>query len=187
MGRALKHEPETRMTREDYRAWAAAQPSGRFERIAGIVVAMAPERAAHNLRKGSARDALRRAVRQANLPCQVFGDGMTIEVGESDYEPDAVLRCGERLAADAVAIPDPLVIIEVLSPSTSGIDRGLKLRDYFTVSSLQHYLIIWSDTPRIIRHSRAPASGISTEIFTTGELSLDPPGLTLTVDDFYAD
>ncbi|MGH7153866.1 MAG: Uma2 family endonuclease [Acetobacteraceae bacterium] len=187
MGRALRYEPENRMTRENYRAWAAAQPSGRFERIAGIVVAMAPERAAHNLRKGSARDALRRAVRQANLPCEVFGDGMTIEVGESDYEPDAVLRCGERLAGDAVAVPDPLVIVEVLSPSTSGIDRGLKLRDYFTVASLQHYLIVWPETSRIIRHSRVAAGGIDTEIFTAGEFGLDPPGITLAVEEFYAD
>ncbi len=60
MPRALTHEPEERMTREDYRAWASQQPSHRFERIEGVVVAMAPERAAHNRRKGSARDALRR-------------------------------------------------------------------------------------------------------------------------------
>jgi len=187
MGRALSHEPETRMTREDYRAWAAAQPSGRFERIAGVVVAMAPERVAHNRCKASARDALRRAVHDAGLPCEVFADGMTIEVGESDYEPDAVLRCGERLSGDAIAVPDPLVIVEVLSPSTSGIDRGLKLRDYFTVSSLRHYLIVWPETKRIVRHSRLPDGGIGTEIFTAGELRLDPPGITLAVEEFYAD
>jgi Uma2 family endonuclease len=187
MGRALIHEPETRMTREEYRAWATRQPFGRFERIAGVVVAMAPERAAHNLRKGSARDALRRAVQDAGLPCQVYGDGMTIEVGESDYEPDAVLRCGQPLSGDAMAIPDPLVIVEVLSPTTSGIDRGVKLRDYFTVPSLQHYLIVWPDTTRIVRHSRLPEGGIATEVLTVGELRLDPPGITLTVEDFYAD
>jgi len=43
MPRALTHEPEERMTREDYRAWASQQPSHRFERIEGVVVAMAPE------------------------------------------------------------------------------------------------------------------------------------------------
>ena len=187
MGRALIHEPESRMTREEYRAWAERQWSGRFERIAGVVVAMAPERAAHNLRKASAREALRRAVQDAGLPCQVFTDGMTIEVGESDYEPDAVLRCGARLSDDAIAIPDPVVIVEVLSPSTSGIDRGVKLRDYFTVPSLQHYLIVWPETSRIVRHSRSPEGGIATEVFTAGELRLDPPGITLAVDDFYAD
>jgi Uma2 family endonuclease len=187
MGRVLTHEPETRMTREEYRAWAERQPSGRFERIAGVVVGMAPERAAHNRCKGAAKEALRRAVQQAKLSCEAFGDGMTIEVGESDYEPDAVLRCGERLSGEAIAIPDPIVIVEVLSPSTGGIDRGLKLRDYFTVPSLQHYLIVWPETTRIVRHSRLPEGGISTEVLTAGELRLDPPGIILTVEDFYAD
>ena len=61
MARARTHEPETPMSREKFLAWVDQQPSGRFERIDGIVVAMAPERAAHILRKGAARDALRRA------------------------------------------------------------------------------------------------------------------------------
>jgi Uma2 family endonuclease len=144
MPRALMPEPEERMTREEYRAWTKQQQSHRFERIEGVVVAMAAERAAHNLRKGSARDALRATVQRAGLPSQVFGDGMTIEVGDSDYEPDAVVRCGgDRLPADAMAVPDPLVIVEVLSPTTSGVDRGLNLRDYFRLPSLQHYLIVW--------------------------------------------
>lgn len=188
MPRALIHEPEARLTREEYRAWAAQQPSHRFERIEGVVVAMAPERAAHNLRKGSARDALRAAVQRAGLPCEVFGDGMTIEVGDSDYEPDAVVRCGgARLPADAMAVPDPLVIVEVLSPSTSGVDRGLKLRDYFRLPSVQHYLIVWPETPRIVRHSRMPGGDVATEVFTSGQIALDPPGLTPAFADFYTD
>jgi Uma2 family endonuclease len=188
MPRALIHEPETRMTREDYRAWAQQQLSGRFERIEGVVVAMAPERAAHNLRKISAVNALRAAVQRAGPPCQVFTDGMTIEVGESDYEPDAVLRCGaDRLAGDAMVVPDPLVIVEVLSPSTSGVDRSLKLRDYFRVPSLQHYLIVWPETRRIVRHSRQSSDDIATEVLTAGDIILDPLGLTVPLDDFYID
>ncbi len=188
MPRALTHEPEERMTREDYRAWASQQPSHRFERIEGVVVAMAPERAAHNLRKKSACNALDAAVRRAGLSCQVFTDGMTIEVGDSDYEPDAVVRCGgDRLPDDAMAVPDPLVIVEVLSPNTSGVDRGLKLRDYFRVPSLQHYLIVWPETPRIVRHSRTPGGDIATKVFASGEIALDPPGIAVPFADFYAD
>jgi len=43
--------PEIRMTRDEYRLWAEHQPTGRFERIEGVVVAMAPERASHADRK----------------------------------------------------------------------------------------------------------------------------------------
>ena len=65
---ALTHEPETYMTRADYRAWTEQQSGGRFERHQGIVVAIAPERAGHRLRKAAARDELLRGVRAAGLP-----------------------------------------------------------------------------------------------------------------------
>ncbi|HET8996657.1 MAG TPA: Uma2 family endonuclease [Acetobacteraceae bacterium] len=184
---ALTHEPETMMTREQYRAWAEQQPQNRFERHHGIVIAMAPERAGHALRKAAARDELLRGVRAASLPCQVFPDGMTIEIDDSDYEPDAVLRCGPRLPDDAIAIPDPLVIVEVLSPGTSAIDRGHKLRAYLRVASLRHYLIVWPDTPRVVHHHLAEGGKLATEVFTEGEIQLDPPGIRLEVAALYAD
>lgn len=188
MPRALIYEPEARMTREDYRAWAEQQPSHRFERIEGVVVAMAPERLGHIRRKASARDTLRAAVQRAGLPCEVFADGATIEVGESDYEPEAVLRCGEdRLPNDAAVVPDPLVIVEVLSPTTSGVDRGLKLRDYFRLPSVRQYLIVWPDTPRIVHHARRPDGDIATEILSAGQIVLDPPGIAVAFEDFYSD
>ena len=188
MPRALIHEPEARMTREDYRAWAEQQSSHRFERIEGVVVAMAPERLGHIRRKRSACEALRVAVQRAGRPCEVFADGVTVEVGDSDYEPDAVLRCGEgRLPDNAITVPDPLVIVEVLSPNTSGVDRSLKLRDYFRLPSVRHYLIVWPDTPRIAHHTRLSTGDIATRVVTSGAITLDPPGLTVPFDDFYLD
>jgi Uma2 family endonuclease len=188
MARAQTHEPETPMTREEFLAWSERQPSGRFERIDGIVVAMAPERASHNLRKGSARDALRRAVKEAGLTsCQVFGDGMTVQVENSDFQPDALLRCGPALAGDATKVSDPLVLVEVLSPDSGTRDRATKLRAYFKLPSVQHYLIVWPDEPRVVHHSRMPNDQVATQIFVSGEVRLDPPGITMTVGEFYAD
>ncbi len=188
MARARIHEPETPMSREEFLAWVERQPSGRFERIDGIVVAMAPERASHNLRKGSARDALRRAVGDAGLTsCQVFGDGMTVQVENSDFEPDAVLRCGQRLPGDVTTVPDPLMLVEVLSPDSGTRDRATKLRAYFRLPSVRHYLIVWPDEQRIVRHSRLPDGEIATQVFVSGEIRLDPPGITMTVEEFYVD
>jgi Uma2 family endonuclease len=85
MARVPIHEPENAMTRDEFLAWVERQPFGRFERIDGIVVAMAPERASHNLSKIAACNALRRVVREAGLTsCQVFADGMTVQVEGSD-------------------------------------------------------------------------------------------------------
>lgn len=89
-----------------------------------MAVAKPPERASHNLRKALAWQVLRQAVQAAGLPCEVYTDGMTVEVGDSDYEPDAVVHCGARLPDDAAAVPTPIIIEEVLSPSTSATDRA---------------------------------------------------------------
>lgn len=180
-------ESDIRMTREEYRTWAAHQPGRRFERVDGIVVGMAPERAGHNERKMAAWLALRSAVLQAGLPCRVYGDGMTVEVGDSDYEPDAIVYCGQKLPADAVAVPDPLVIVEVLSPSTSGIDRAWKLKEYFRLPSLRHYLIVWADKQQIVHHRRDDLGEIRTQTVTGGEIRLDPPGVAIAVEDIYAE
>ena len=175
------------MTREEYRAWVERQPVGRFERIDGVVVAIAPERVQHNDRKMLAWLALRRAIRDAGAPCHVQGDGMTVEVGDSDYEPDSVVYCGERLAPGSMTVPEPLIVVEVLSPSTSATDRAWKLREYFRLPSLRHYLIVWADRQQIVHHRRDDASAIATSVWTSGELRLDPPGITVSVEEIYAD
>jgi Uma2 family endonuclease len=182
---AVVDEPAFRMSREEYRVWAEQQALGRFERVSGVVVAIAPERAVHNLRKFRVAQALDAAVRAAGLPCQVFTDGMTVEVGESDYEPDAVLRCGGTLPSDAIAVPDPLVIVEVLSPGTSGIDRAWKLQEYFRLPSLRHCLIVWADKQQIVHHRRGDDAEIETLTVKGGTIGLDPPGISITVEDIY--
>ena len=177
-----------RMSRDEYRRWAEAQPRGRFERVAGEVVAMAPERAAHNLVKMRAWRALDAAVRAAGLPCQAFGDGMTVEIGDDyDYEPDALVNCGDRLPADAVAVPNPVVVVEVLSPSSRSTDTGAKLADYFRVPSVSHYLILRADRPQVIHHRRHGGGGIETRVLAEGALRLDPPGIEVSMADFYSE
>jgi hypothetical protein len=52
---------------------------------------------------------------------------------------------------------------------------------------VQHYLIVWPDEPRIVRHSRMPNDQVATQVFLSGEIRLDPPGITVTVEEFYAD
>jgi Uma2 family endonuclease len=174
------------LSREEYRRWVKAQPNGRFERIEGVVVAMAPQRANHADRKALAWLALRRAVAAAGLPCHVYPDGMTVEVGDSDYEPDAVLRCGDALPGDAVSVPDPLVLVEVLSPGTRGGDLTRKLVEYFRLPSVRHYLIFWADRQQVIHHRRADdGERIETRVVTAGEIRLDPPGVVITVEEVY--
>jgi Uma2 family endonuclease len=184
---AIDLGPDLTMSRADYRRWAEAQPDGRFERIDGVVVAMAPERLSHVDRKALVWLALRQAVAAAGLPCHVYGDGATVEVDDNDFEPDAILRCGDELPGDGVSVPDPLVVVEVLSPSTRQADLTRKLVAYFRVPSVRHYLIFWADRPQVIHHRRRDDDdAIDTRVVTTGEIRLDPPGVSISVETIYA-
>ena len=170
-------------TREEFHAWCAAQPAGRYERIDGRIVAMAPERGAHLRVKAAAWLALRRAIVTAGIACQALPDGATVQTGESDYEPDALVNCGAPMADDAVAAPNPVVVVEVLSPGTAA-DTGGKLAGYFQPPSVAHYLIV-HPTKRLVVHHRRMAGAIQTRIVASGAVELDPPGIGITVEELY--
>lgn len=174
------------MTRDDFRRWAETQPKGRFERVGGEPVAMSPERAAHVQVKTLVWLALARAVKAAGLAgCEVFGDGLTVEVdADTDYEPDALVNCGAPVPPDAVAAPHPVIVVEVVSPSSRAVDTGLKFTDYFRVASIQHYLVVRSDR-RLVTHHRRDGSVVVSATLEGGTLTLDPPGFAVDVAAFY--
>jgi Uma2 family endonuclease len=184
-----------RMTADEFIVWALDQPSGRYELAAGEVIAMAPERAGPALVKLEAARALQDAVAAAGLPCQVFPDGMAVRIDEATvYEPDASVRCGPGLPEDAVVFSDPLVVVEVLSPSSRAQDTGAKLEAYFRLPSVRHYLIVNTATRTVIHHAihhaRGAAGAIATRVHRSdqagSELRLDPPGIALRPADFFA-
>jgi Uma2 family endonuclease len=188
MSYARTHEPDARITRDEFLAWVEQQPTGRYERVDGIVVAMAPERAAHVRRKHAACNALQRALRDAGLTtCEALTDGMTVSVEDSDFKPDALLRCGPELPGNATHVPDPMILVEVLSPDSGTRDRATKLRACFKLPTVQHYLIVWPEDRRIVRHSRRPGDESATDTFLAGPIALDPPGTAVTVEAFYED
>ena len=188
MGNTAADFPQDlQMTREEFLRWAETQPRGRFERIDGKVVAMAPERGAHLRIKRDVLLALLRGIAAAGLPCEALPDGATVEVeAGNDYEPDAVVTCGERMAAEATVAPNPIIVVEVLSPSTQGGDLTRKLIGYFKVPSVRHYLILFAERPQVIHHRRRDVGDeIETRMLVTGEIKLDPPGITITVEEIY--
>jgi Uma2 family endonuclease len=187
MAKALDRPPG-RITVDQFIGWAMAQPDERrYELVAGEIVAMAPERAAHARRKAEIWLALRDGIKAAGLSCEALPDGMTVKIDDfTAYEPDAVVHWGEAMADDAVIVPAPVIVVEVMSPSTATRDTGAKLADYFRVASLRHYLIVRTDRPTVIHHRRGDGEVIATGIVTAGALALDPPGIALDLDPIYA-
>ncbi len=179
--------PETSRiySREEFRRWCEAQPKGRYERVDGRIVAMAAERGAHLRVKGAAYRALIRAVAAAGVGCQALPDGATVETGDSDYEPDALVNCGEPMADDAIAAPNPVIVVEVLSPGTASTDTGGKLAGYFRVPSVMHYLIVHPTRRVVTHHRRIGSSSIETLVVVNGPITMDPPGIVVAVEDLY--
>jgi Uma2 family endonuclease len=174
-----------RMTVDEFLAWAHGRP-GRHELFRGEVYAMSPEAVGHAKIKGAVYGALVSGIRQRNLPCHVLPDGVTIRIDETTaYEPDAQVYCGPELPSTALEVPNPVIIVEVLSPSTRSVDLSSKLAGYFRLPSVAHYLIVDPTQPVILHHSRGTGDTIITRIVTEGRIALDPPGLELALSDIY--
>lgn len=184
---ALAKRGNRRFTVPEYLDWLEREaPPGRYELVAGVPVAMAPERAGHVQVKAEVWRALREAIQHGKAPCQAFTDGMTVQVDDTTaYEPDATVNCGDPVPRDAVILPNPVIVVEVPSPGTRSRDTGQKLADYFQIASILHYLIIDADKRRVIHHRRTEDGRIDTAIVTAGELVLDPPGLAVPITRFY--
>ena len=169
------------MTSDEFLLWAMTRPEGeRYEMANGAIVAMAPERSAHALTKLHIARRFAEAIEAAGLPCTAYPDGVLVEVdARTIYEPDAMVRCGPKLPDDAVKVLDPMIVVEVLSPSTQGLDAGAKLEDYFRIPSVRHYLILKIASRSVIHHFRDAGGNISTRIVREGPITLDPPGITV--------
>ncbi len=70
------------------------------------------------------------------------------------YYPDVVVSCDERDRFSRDFLQYPTLIAEVLSPTTESRDRGIKQQNYMAIDTLQTYILITSESPRIEVYQR---------------------------------
>jgi Uma2 family endonuclease len=168
-----------RMTVPEFLAWAETQENPRYELIDGHPVAMAPERREHVEAKMRAANALEAAVGSAGVVCEAFVKGLTVEIDQSTgYVPDALVNCGEPVPRGSMTAPNPVIVVEVLSPSTHTIDTTVKLAGYFRVPSLAHYLIVDLDRQHVVHYRNQADGTVTVAVMTEGEIVFDPPGIS---------
>lgn len=173
------------MSVDEFLAWAERQP-GRWELLEGIPTAMSPERVVHGDVKYRVARALDAAIAKAKVPCRFVLDSAAVRIDQrSLYQPDAMVYCGEAVSGDALEIPNPVVVFEVLSPGNAMTDLRDKLQGYFRVASIQHYLIADPDKRIVIHHARGSGDVIATRIVSEGVLRLEPPGIEVTVGELF--
>ena len=170
-----------RMDADAFITWRMEQPEGEhYELHDGVVIRRPNEGALHGETKSIVSARLLVALQAAGLNGQVFGGEMAVDFGRGlVFEPDVVVRFGDRLPPRVARVLDPAIVVEVLSPSTQRFDFGIKLDTYLAVPTLHHYLIVDAERRRVIHHRRGENSVFLTTIHGDGPLTLDPPGIVI--------
>ncbi|MCF6199969.1 MAG: Uma2 family endonuclease [Hyphomicrobiaceae bacterium] len=186
-----KSEDPPRMKIDEFLEWGETQ-EGHWELHDGIPVRLHDplkghaERISHVEIKLEAVIALRDALKKAGRNCHAVTDGATVRVDdEVSYEPDTLVYCGKRLPPDDIIIPEPVIIVEVLSPSTAYKDVSDKLTDYFKLPSLMHYLIIDPKQKRLQHHFR-DGQKVGLSAVEGDKLHLSSPGIDLDLEKLFA-
>ena len=113
------------------------------EYLNGQIFAMSGASRAHSLITGDIFNSLYNQLMASD--CEVHSSNMRVQPSPIVYfYPDVVVVCGEpRFADDAFdTLLNPIVIVEVLSPSTAAYDRGEKFSHYRQLTSLQDYILV---------------------------------------------
>jgi Uma2 family endonuclease len=139
-----------RMNLEDFLHWDGGTDT-RYELIDGFPVAMAPPAEAHRIlavRLVSRIDAALAGRRPCNA--QIEPGVVRPDRANSYYVPDIAVTC-EPNEAGRQAMVDPILIVEILSPSTERTDRRLRLPAYQTVASVREIMLIDADSHQSCR------------------------------------
>jgi len=171
---ALEQESEVRHEYLDGEVWAMAGGSPEHSAVKVNVVALL-------------RDRLR------GRKCRVFDSDLRIRVPETGLGtyPDASVVC-ERLELDPEdrkghTVTNPTVLIEVLSPSTEGYDRGEKLAHYKRIESVEEVVLVAHDDRRVDLWRRE-ADGWTQRTYRDGEsIALQSLDCELPVSEVFAD
>jgi Uma2 family endonuclease len=132
------------MSKEAYFAWIERQ-DGRYEYAKGRVIMMVRVTLNHALVTSNLHVSLK-----SRLPAERFNvlfEGFAVNVGDSVRYPDVLVQPAQR-DGKALEAKAPILIAEVLSPSTLHVDFGDKRQEYLQLPSLDTYLVIAPDEPR---------------------------------------
>ena len=149
-------QPIPRMSLDEFSDWALTQ-DGKYEYYKGEifdVYAMAGAKADHNVIALNVAAALHGLLK--GRQCQAFIADMMVRVAADNvgYYPDVMVTCSPEDRERDKFKTDPVLIVEVLSPSTAAYDRGNKFASYRLIPTLQHVVFIDPDARRMDHFQR---------------------------------
>jgi len=180
--------PVAPIARDDYLR-TERQAEFRSEYIDGEIFAMAGASRDHNRILTNISTSLDNQLKHRE--CNVYSSDMKVSIqsGRRYLYPDCVATCGNEEFEDEErdVLLNPILILEVLSPSTEAFDRGAKFFYYQTIESLREYVLVSQTSRRIEVYSRqSEGSWVYTSMHTTpGEITLGSVTCVLRSVDIY--
>ncbi len=177
----LQHKP---MTSAEFVAWEAKQEL-KWEFDGFQPIAMNGGTFAHTTIQSNVIAAL--ITRLRGKPCRPCGSDMRVPTGNGRYRyPDALVTCAP-MRPDALDVPEPVVIFEVLSQSTEHNDRKTKLREYCLIPSVRCYVMLEQDEIAATVVTRTE-TGWSLDLLDAGGTLVMPEiGVEVPLAELYAD
>jgi Uma2 family endonuclease len=181
---AIRH-----MTAEEFFAWQLGQ-AGLYELVDGVPVPhvkmMTGASAQHDRATVNIISTLNQQLRGSG--CRPTTDDIALRTGITTLRrPDITVECGE-LVRDTYESRSPRLVVEVLSPSTSSVDRFRKLDEYRRHPSLRCILLVETRFPGVLLYRRADeAWAPETYEAMTDVIDLPEIGARLALADIYDD
>jgi Uma2 family endonuclease len=148
--------PKTKLTPEEYLK-IERKAEFKSEYFKGEMFAMAGAKRNHNKITTNLSGLVWQHLKGKN--CESYSNDMRVFVPKSGLYtyPDVVVVCGEPKFQDNVfdTLLNPTLLIEVLSESTEGYDRGKKFQHYRSIESLQEYILVSQDEARIEKYVKS--------------------------------
>ena len=169
------------MTREQFLDWEERQPV-KYEFDGFRPVAMTGGTQAHDLIQVNLVASLHARLRGS--ACRIAGSSLKIAVDQSIRYPDAFIVCSPVIANATIA-EAPVIVFEILSPSTASTDRITKNLEYQAMPSIQRYVMLEQTAVAATILTRDTPAWRSTIQGPGSILSLPEAGIEVPLDDFY--
>jgi Uma2 family endonuclease len=186
MNTALRRKMPHRMTVDEFIAWA---PDDRWELIDGSPRAMAPASATHGIIQARLATILNRQLDAQSRGCVVVTEPAIVPRVRSRSNmrvPDLAVTCSP-VEPGQIALPDPLLIVEILSPTNES-ETWENVWTYVSIPSVQEVLVLRSATIAADLLRRRPDAAWPEEPMQLGandELPLQCIGLTVPLAELY--
>ena len=169
------------ITVADFLAWEERQEL-RWEFDGFAPVAMTGGTVAHEIIQLNLTAALNARLR--GTPCRAYGSNLKIKVADRIRYPDGFVAC-TPLDPRGTVCEDPVVVFEILSPSTARTDRVEKMHEYWEAPTIQRYVLIEQDAVSALAFARGEESWSGRVLWPGSVIALPEVGIEVPLDELY--